>query len=293
MDTFKYWNLVRFRIEKLQRQIRISQVRETFAEARLPPPDSPPYDFRPAFVIAGQRPVSAAEEAEARDIYRRIRAASRARREPEPNLELLRYSERRNRAGRYAEWPSEYAPAIYAMEMQTACALVRDGRGVWVQRNAGHEWTQKDGYAVESLPDELMLSREDRDLLARILEQSPGRSRGRLPVLAHRGKMTDAERKRRQRAKQAILLPQQAQPGITPSPQGRVPGTPFIEEVISMMARIEMNYAEYAHDRLGEIIERIARAPDDARVCDTLSRNEFVLLTAAGVLGMRLKEQIQ
>jgi hypothetical protein len=177
-----YWNLVRYRIEKHLNRIKISQARERFAEAGLPPPGSPPFAYRPAFMIAGWRPVSWAEEAEARELQRRIAAVRRTRKEPEPNLENLLYSKPRHQAGLYAEWPPEYAPAVYRLEMETARALVRDGRNVWVQRAPGHEWMQADGYSVETLPDELMLSREDRELLARILEQSPGRERGRPPI---------------------------------------------------------------------------------------------------------------
>src|SRR6516225_5662176 len=156
----KYWNLVRYRIEKLQNQIRASQVREQVAEARLPPPGSPPFEYRPAFIMAGWRPVSGAEEAEARELFRRRHAMRRTEpikigsfwfgRTPHSSVE-------------------EYASGVFRLEMQTACALVRDGRGIWVQRSAGHERMQADGYRVESLPDELMLEREDRELLARIL----------------------------------------------------------------------------------------------------------------------------
>src|SRR5262249_53552730 len=86
----------------------------------MPPPGSPPFAYRPAFMIAGRRPVSEAEEAEARELQRRIIAVRRARKEPEPNLEHLLYSEPRNRVGLYAEWPPEFAPAIYRLEMADA-----------------------------------------------------------------------------------------------------------------------------------------------------------------------------
>jgi len=145
----------------------------------------------------------------------------------------------------------------------------------------------------------LDLSYEDRRMLARILEASPGRV-GRPPDgdVA----MTNAQRRMKhyyahKRAKEAKALPpimERPQPDIVPSPQGpAVSGIPFIEEVVSMMARIEMNYAKYAQERLGEILDRIAGASDDARVCDVLSRDEFVLLTAAAIQRMRLTEQIQ
>jgi hypothetical protein len=80
------WTRVRYRIEKLEEQIRIKR-RQVFAAAIMPPAGSPPFAYRPAFRIAGRRPVSQAEIDEARQLFRHRNAIHRA---DEPYTESLK-----------------------------------------------------------------------------------------------------------------------------------------------------------------------------------------------------------
>src|SRR5215471_13771651 len=266
----RYLALVRYRIEKQQKRIRISQLRERFAEGILPPPGSPPFKYRPAFMVAGWRPVSEAEEAEAcrRSAIHRVDWEYPSPREP---LAL-----------------AEFASGVHQLEMRDAFRLRRDDRGVWVQGAqpiSAEEWGSH-GYSVSSLPDGLMLAREDRELLARILDKSSGRNRGR-PAIGERA-MTDAERQRRRRA---IITPvsRGSKPGIVvPPPLGpMVPGTlsvsfEAIEQMVTNLVDVELagKYNEY----LSEVLGRLATAPPDY----ILSREEFTVVTAAAVLAHRL-----
>ncbi len=55
----KYWNRVKFGIEKQQEAIRIiRQARRLRAEELLPPPGSPPFAYRAAYEAAGWRPIA-------------------------------------------------------------------------------------------------------------------------------------------------------------------------------------------------------------------------------------------
>ena len=275
MKSERYWALVRYRIEKQQNRIRISQLRERFADGILPPPGSPPFKYRPAFMVAGWRPVSQAEEAEAsrRSAIHRVDWEYPSPREP---LAL-----------------GEFASGVHQLEMRDACRWCRDGRGIWVQGAqpiSAEEWGPH-GYSVSSLPDGLMLTREDRELLARILKKSPGRNRGRPPI-GERA-MTEAKRQRRSRARRAVIAPVRgSQPGtVAPVPLGpAVPGTYSgyeslnieIEQMITNLLDVEL--AERYHQYLGEALERLMAAPPDY----ILTREEFTIVAAAGVLGRRL-----
>jgi hypothetical protein len=202
----EFWTRVRYRVEKLQEQIRIKR-RQVFAAAIMPPAGSPPFDYRPAFRIAGRRPVSQAEIDEALELFRR-RNAIHLVDEPYSSAE-------------------EFACGIYRLEMREARDKAftrgeRNGpRGIWAATKGAEEHDGTDGpgylaplrqgpqpisrdewrargYSVSGLPDGLMLSREDRELLARVLAKSPGKSRGRPPNLISR---LPPERQRRRRVK--------------------------------------------------------------------------------------------
>ena len=279
MKSERYWALVRCRIEKQQNRIKISQLRERFADGILPPPGSPPFEYRPAFTVAGWRPVSEAEEAEARESSRRRKASRRVGIDV-PIGDPIRPGPP------YWEYPSprdpsalaEYASAVYRLEAhELRLAKIN---GVW--RQTRHE-VFGDGFTVSSLPDGLMLTREDRELLARILDKSPGRNRGR-PAIGERA-MTAAERQRRSRAVIAPV-PRGSQPGIVvPPPLGpAVPGTLY-EEVAQMVTNlVNVELAEKYHQYLGEVLDRLMSAPPDY----ILSREEFTVVTAAAVLADRL-----
>jgi hypothetical protein len=100
--------------------------------------------------------------------------------------------------------------------------------------------------------------------------------------------MTDAEYKRRSRAKQTLLPRERPEPGaVVPStPFGpAVPGTSLILEIESMVSNfLEFELAEKYHQYLGEVLDRLAAAPASY----ILSREEFTIVAAAGVLGRRL-----
>jgi hypothetical protein len=247
------------------------------------PVETPPFIYRLPFLIAGSRPVSKAEIAEATRLFQRRKATARARKEPEPNLENLTYSEPRNRAGHYAEWPPKYATGICALEMRDACALIRDGRGVWVQRRPEDEWTGADGYSIEQLSDALTLSREDRELLTRILAKSPGRNRGRQPM--GDSAMTTAERVAKHRAQKKLQLPatQRALGTVKPPPLGpAVPGTNLIIERNRMLLEKMARQQDEILDRLDQILECLIKDPDRP-----ITREEFQILAVAGTLGAR------
>jgi len=251
----------------------------------------PPFVYRLVFEAIGQRLVCEAEITEAKELFRRRNAIHRANKEPEPNLDNLCYSEPRN-THTASEWPPKYASGIYALEMRDA----RDkafSRGVFkhpvaadaygraytagngfkadtdngaatalgpIQQGAKpiarEEWS-KGGYSIERIPKELMLSREDRELCARILQKSPGRKPGRPPIGEQA--MTNAERVAKHRAKKSSLaLPPQEreQPDIAPPPQRSMSGN----HLESLMTK---QFLEQLYDRLGDVLDRLATAPPD------------------------------
>jgi hypothetical protein len=184
----KYQNKVRRRIERLEEQIRIKARREVAARL-IPPPGSPPFAYRPAFEIAGKRPVSAAEDTEAR--LHSLRRAARHRadvRHPRPQREAR---------GIYSPMLSseQYACGVFALE--TADARTKAfTRAIWLTPDAAnaygawrqgappftHEEWERGGercFGVETMPD--TPSTADREMMARILAKSPGRKRGRPP----------------------------------------------------------------------------------------------------------------
>jgi hypothetical protein len=76
------------------------------------------------------------------------------------------------------------------------------GYGPWQQGArpiALDEW-KAHGFSVKTIPEGLIIEREDRDLCARILAKSPGRSRGRPPIGDKA--TTGAERTRKYRLKE-------------------------------------------------------------------------------------------
>jgi hypothetical protein len=231
----------------------------------MPSPGSPPFEYRPAFQIAGWRPVSEQEQEEARGLFLRRNAPRRLGLHKIGSFWFCRHH---NLSG---EPRQGYAEGIYASEMADARALIRDGRSEWAQV-----------YRVEQLPDGLMLAREDQELLARILAKSPGKNRGRPPIgeLA----MTDAERKRRSRK---TLPPQERhQPGIVvPVPLG--PAVPGIfnawMEIEHMVTKYELGLASQYHERLGDLLDKLAGAPPDY----VLTWDEFKTVAAAAILHQR------
>jgi hypothetical protein len=66
---------------------------------------------------------------------------------------------------------------------------------------SNEEWER--GYEVKGLPFDLILPRDTRDMLARILAKSPGRKRGR-PPLGEKA-MTSTERSRKHHAAKKIM----------------------------------------------------------------------------------------
>jgi hypothetical protein len=278
-----YWNLVRYRIEQHQNRIRISRARVKFAGAIMPPPGSPPFEYWPPFLIAGWRPVSQAEEDEARELFRQRDAMRRVDREYRSPQEFasgiygLEIRDAREKAFSRRVYRAPIADDAYARGYMAALgpkAQTDNGLaaaiGPWRQGAppiSHDEWDGR-GYSVSSLPDGLMLAREDRELLARILEQSPGRARGRPPVLAERGAMTTAERKRRSRALKTFVPHERPEPGIiVPPPQGSaVPGHSIEDGLYRMLTQLEQGFAEKYHERLGELLDRLATAPPDTMV---------------------------
>jgi hypothetical protein len=112
---------------------------------------------------------------------------------------------------------------------------------------------------------------------------------GRPPIGEHA--MPDDERQRRSRAnRKAKTCPPQArnEPGtVVPStPFGpAVPGPSLILEIEQMISNLlEFELAEKYHQYLGEVLDRLAAAPASY----ILSREEFTIVAAAGVLGRRL-----
>ena len=107
------------------------------------------------------------------------------------------------------------------------------------------------------------------------------------PLIGERP-MTPAEYKRRSRAKAKTLPPQERnEPGaVVPVPLGHaVPGTSLILEIEQMVSNfLEFELAEKYHQYLGEVLDRLAAAPASY----ILSREEFTIVAAAGVLGRRL-----
>ena len=100
--------------------------------------------------------------------------------------------------------------------------------------------------------------------------------------------MTAAERKRRSRQKAKTLPPQERNvPGaVVPTPhRPAVPGIPFIE-IEHMVTLLERDLANEYHERLGEILDRLAVAPPDY----ILSQEEFTIVAAAAVLSDRLRK---
>jgi hypothetical protein len=162
--------------------------------------------------------------------------------------------------------------------MADARALIRDGRSEWAQV-----------YHVEQLPDGLMLAREDRELLARILAKSPGRNRGR-PPLGDRA-MTMVERAAKHRQSKTLPPQERHQPGIVvPVPLGpAVPGINPWMEIKQMVTKYELGLASQYHERLGELLDRLASAPPDY----VLTWDEFKTVAAAAVLHQRSSEVLQ
>ena len=250
------------------------------------PIETPPFEYRLAFMVAGWRPVSQAEEVEARELFRRRNTVHRVNKEPEPDLDNLRYSPPRQ--GLALE---DYASSVCWLEARSG--LVKRN-GVWTQMRrpiAGEEWDSR-GYTVNSLPDGLMLSREERELLARILAKSPGRNRGRPPI-GERA-MTAAERKQRsrnQKAKASLPRGRNEPSTAVPMPLGpAVPGTypryeAIILEIETMITKLlDVELAERYHEYLGQVLDRLVIAPPDY----IISREEFTIITAAAVLADKL-----
>ena len=107
--------------------------------------------------------------------------------------------------------------------------------------------------------------------------------------------MTDAEYKRRSRAKQkAKTLPPQErnEPGaVVPMPLGSaVPGTypryeAIILEIETMITKLlDVELAERYHEYLGQVLDRLVIAPPDY----IISREEFTIIAAAAVLADKL-----
>jgi len=244
------------------------------------PIETPPFEYRLAFMVAGSRPVSAAEENEARELFRR-RNASRLRSQKIGSFWFCEHSS-----------VEEYASGVCALEMRDPKLVKRNG--VWTQMRrpiAGEEWASR-GYTVNSLPDGLMLSREERELLARILAKSPGRNRGRPPI-GERA-MTAAERKQRsrnQKAKASLPRGRNEPSTAVPMPLGpAVPGTypryeAIILEIETMITKLlDVELAERYHEYLGQVLDRLVIAPPDY----IISREEFTIITAAAVLADKL-----
>jgi hypothetical protein len=197
----EFWTRVRYRNEKLQEQIRIRRRRE-FATAIMPPAGSPPFAYRPAFRIAGRRPVSQAEIDEARQLFRHRNAIHRAD-EPYSSVEeyacgvyRLEMREAREKAFARSCWTAPVAKDAYARTYMDGLGPKADSDngaaalGAWQQgpQPISHDEWRARGYSVSSLLDALTLSREDRELLARVLAKSPGKSRGRPPMIVRERK---------------------------------------------------------------------------------------------------------
>jgi hypothetical protein len=100
--------------------------------------------------------------------------------------------------------------------------------------------------------------------------------------------MSKAERKRRSRANQKTLSPQErSQPGAAaPMPLGSAaPGLSLITEIERMVSNlIDIESAERYHEYLRQVLDRLVAAPPDY----IMTRQEFTVVAAAGVLADRL-----
>jgi hypothetical protein len=207
----KYWNRVKFGIDKQPEAIRsIPLARRLRAEELLPPPGRPPFAYRAAYEAAGWRPIAPWET---------IRDSGRFR--PEGFERQL--------VGETTFWRgttedlADYAHTVRRLELREIrrqMAWQRRGSGVWQEgspnqlsaedwqggkshyrahkawADAGNEGDPP-AYSVE-VP-RLFLEEDDLLLLRRILAKSPGRSPGRQPI--GDCAMTDAERQSKCRAK--------------------------------------------------------------------------------------------
>jgi len=239
------------------------------------PVEIPPFKWRLAFIMDRSRPVSQAEEAEARELLRRRTAT---RRTDLHKIGSFWFD-------RVPHAIEDYASSVCWQEMQAA-HLVKGNGNIWrhAKQPFSHEEWAKLGCKVSSLPDGLMPSREDRELMARVLAKSPGRNRGRPPL--GESAMTGAERVARHRAQKLSQLPatQRALPPGAAAPMPLWPAVPGISMEIEQMIESLLRQAEKYDAYLGEVLDRLADAPPDY----ILTREEFTIVAAAAVLADRL-----
>jgi hypothetical protein len=167
-----FWTKVRYRAEANKESVRICKpsVAPSVEEA---PPGVPPFKHRAAY------------EANGKALARGLTPAAFER----ARLEYLEWFNERYR-GKAGYFWSELADAKRKSRHWVD--------GVWRQGAKPPDW-DKAGFSVVTLwPD---LPGETLVLFRRILAKSPGRKPGRPPIFGKA--MTDAERKRRQRAKEA------------------------------------------------------------------------------------------
>jgi hypothetical protein len=176
----EFWACVHSRQKAYAEAIRIIKTRQRIVEVILPPPGSPPYQFRPAFEVAGRRDLTVAEAEEAQRVSLRRAAISVA--EAKENQRLM---------GRHLACDlEEFAVGVHQFELRDSKRkgsfkrLVLDplegddSLGSWQMAVPSSE-ELAGAYSIETLPEELILTVEDRELCARILAKSPGRKRGR------------------------------------------------------------------------------------------------------------------
>ena len=199
-DLRKYWLIVQEKVKSQKKQIAIlkkKKIKEV-EEALLPPVGSAPYEYRKAYEFAC-RPPEDYEEAPRRPPpendkpYRSLAEYARGIR----LLELQ--SARQNSCHRVRDYVSmakgDYSVPREQPEDGEAVALAPYQQGAWPVDN--DEFV---GFEVHVNPMAFLVSPEDRILLARILELSPGRKRGRPPKGDR--PMTGAERVRKHRSKE-------------------------------------------------------------------------------------------
>jgi hypothetical protein len=210
----KYWNRVKFGIEKQQEAIRIiRQARRLRAEELLPPPGSPPFAYRAAYEAAGWRPIAPWETSHRYGRWHRYGwGEGRFRPKDETECQSPRGGRKRSEKVFGLEGPwrhvtpanrtdlADYATALRHLEQRDLRRLRRDKDSIWREGSPNQlshaEW-EAGNYRVE-VP-RLFLDDDDLLLLRRVLAKSPGRSPGRPPI-GDRA-MTDAERQCRCRAK--------------------------------------------------------------------------------------------
>lgn len=208
-----FWARVRARREAFEQAVSISKTRWRIAESITPAPrGSPPFIFRRAFEAAGWRPVSRAEAEEARllclrrAVLQKADTPYRTSEEFAVGVYQLELHDARRKSFSRCVTSMPVAENTWARHLTDSRTVTGDSDngvaaslGPWrpgAPAISAEEWESR-GHGIEAIPNSLLVSREARELLGRILEKSPGRKRGR-PRKGGKA-MSSTERSRRHR----------------------------------------------------------------------------------------------